>query len=402
MTTVKLVLKLNKKNESGQMPIYLRITLNRRVRFVSTGIKILPELWDKTNQRVKKKQLNSARINALLSKKVAEVEAISIDFDSSKKNSTSQKIKETIIGKAKVDMIKFIEDYLEVILNKGKIGTYKKMKTILDKFKDYTKKSEFTFDEFDLDFLKKYDKYLREKLENKPNTIHSNLKVLRKFFNDAIREEIIEPKVSPFPKFKIATEKTTKHYLTEDEIKKIEDLILNKKTTIFHHRNMYIFACYAGGIRVSDLLQLKWDNFNGTHLNFCTNKTKEVLSIKLPTKALQILKIYLLKKCKKTDYIFPCLDSEKDYSNPKIKFNAIASNNAYINKNLKLIAQKAQISKNISFHTSRHTWATRALQKGMRIEYVSKLLAHSSINTTQIYAKIVNSELDKAMEIFNN
>ena len=59
------------------------------------------------------------------------------------------------------------------------------------------------------------------------------------------------------------------------------------------------------------------------------------------------------------------------------------------------------MSKHISFHISRHSWATRALRKGMRIEYVSKILTHSDLKTTQIYAKIVNSELDIAMEIFN-
>lgn len=75
--------------------------------------------------------------------------------------------------------------------------------------------------------------------------------------------------------------------------------------------------------------------------------------------------------------------------------------NAYVNKDLSKIAKMAEIEKHIHFHTSRHTFATRALRKGMRIEYVSKLLGHANIKTTQIYAKIVNEELDKAMEIFN-
>jgi integrase/recombinase XerD len=68
---------------------------------------------------------------------------------------------------------------------------------------------------------------------------------------------------------------------------------------------------------------------------------------------------------------------------------------------LKTIATKAKIEKKISFHTSRHTFATRALRKGMRIEYVSKLIGHSNIKTTQIYAKIVNEELDEAMDVFD-
>ena len=73
-----------------------------------------------------------------------------------------------------------------------------------------------------------------------------------------------------------------------------------------------------------------------------------------------------------------------------------------INKNLKSIATKAKISKKITFHVARHTFATIALKKGIRIEYVSKLLGHANLKETQIYAKIINEELDKAMDVFND
>ena len=104
---------------------------------------------------------------------------------------------------------------------------------------------------------------------------------------------------------------------------------------------------------------------------------------------------------KPADYIFPFLKNNLDYSDPTVLFNAISSNTACANKNLKMIGAKAGIEKHISFHSSRHTFATRALKKGMRIEYVSKLLGHTNLKTTQIYAKIVNEELDKAMDVFN-
>ena len=165
---------------------------------------------------------------------------------------------------------------------------------------------------------------------------------------------------------------------------------------------MYIFAAYAGGLRISDVLQLKWQNFNGTHVTITTQKTKEQVSIKLPNKALDYIQKYQRADAKPTDYIFPFLKNDIDYSKGASLFNAISSNTAYANKNLKIIAEKAGIEKHISFHTSRHTFATRALRKGMRIEYVSKLLGHTAIKTTQVYAKIVNSELDKAMDIFND
>ena len=79
----------------------------------------------------------------------------------------------------------------------------------------------------------------------------------------------------------------------------------------------------------------------------------------------------------------------------------ISGATAIVNKNLKIISKLAEIDKNISFHLSRHTFATRALTKGISIDKVSKLLGHSSIKETQIYAKIINTELDKAMDVFN-
>jgi len=87
-----------------------------------------------------------------------------------------------------------------------------------------------------------------------------------------------------------------------------------------------------------------------------------------------------------------------DYSNPTDLHTAISSYTAFANKDMYRLTELCKFTKKIHFHTSRHTFATRALRKGMRIEYVSKLMTHTNIKTTQIYAKIVNEELDKAMD----
>ncbi|MCF8247574.1 MAG: site-specific integrase [Saprospiraceae bacterium] len=147
-----------------------------------------------------------------------------------------------------------------------------------------------TFEDVNYHFLKQYENYLRNKLGNTTNTAYSNLKIFRKLLNDAVREEIIGPYANPFPRYKLAWEKTSKAYLTDEEIHSIEILPVPEDQAINHHRNMYIFAAYAGGLRISDLLQLKWQNFNGTHVTIATQKTKEQLSVKLPNKALEVLR----------------------------------------------------------------------------------------------------------------
>ena len=403
MASVTLMLKENKVNEKGEMPLYIRIIKGRKAKFVSVGVKVHPDFWNKEKLRVKGQFPNSARVNAYIAKKVSEAEDIALTLETKEKSVSSKKIKEAIMGKAPTSFIRFGEQYIAELKAKGKVGTHNRVKAIFSKLKTFTKAEDFTFEDFDLPFLKKFDCYLREDLNNCQNTIHANLKVFRKLFNSAVMEEIIEPNSNPFTKFKMSCEKTQRQYLTEDEITAIENLALTENSVMEHHRNIYVFACYAGGIRISDILQLRWKNFDGSHIRFYTQKTGEVIPVKLPAKAIQIIEKYSGSQPdkKQEDFIFPFLKNNLDYSDPQLLFNAISSNTAFANKNLKAITKKASIEKHISFHSSRHTWATRALRKGMRIEHVSKLMGHANIKITQIYAKIVSSDLDNAMNVFN-
>jgi len=201
--------------------------------------------------------------------------------------------------------------------------------------------------------------------------------------------------------YKIKVGKTFRTYLTEDELKSIENLSLDSGTRMDLHRDMFVFASYTGGLRVSDVIMLEWSFFDGTHINTNIRKTKSQKSVKLPDTALAILEKQK-QIGKSTRFIFPMLDDNLKIEDARALDSAISSATAYINKNLKFIAQKAGIDKPLSFHISRHTWATRALRKGISIDKVSKLMGHAQIRETQIYAKIVSEELDKAMDVFND
>ncbi|OFY93010.1 MAG: hypothetical protein A2309_14775 [Bacteroidetes bacterium RIFOXYB2_FULL_35_7] len=102
-----------------------------------------------------------------------------------------------------------------------------------------------------------------------------------------------------------------------------------------HHRNMYVFSAYAGGLRIFDVLQLKWENFDGERVLVTTQKTGSVVSVKLPAKALEIVNSYKTGVTKPSDFVFPLLKNDVDYSDPAVLYDAISSMNAYTNKNLK-------------------------------------------------------------------
>jgi integrase/recombinase XerD len=218
---------------------------------------------------------------------------------------------------------------------------------------------------------------------------------------DAMQEDLIEYGKNPFDRYAFKTEPANIEYLSEAEISAFEEVHLTAESRLEQHRDLYVFACYAGGIRVGDLLRLQWKNFNGESIALITSKTNDPLSIKLGSVALAIVQKQNGRE-NSEGFIFGLLPADLNLSDRKQVHTAISRATAYLNKNLKIIARKAGINKNIHFHTSRHTWATRALRKGMKYELMSKLLTHRSLTTSQRYAKIVNADLDKAMDVFND
>jgi len=401
MATVKIILRQDKIKKDGTHPIYLRITKDRKSKYVALGYSINASDWDEEMRVVKSSHSSAQYLNNLIAHKIASANDVALELEIKDNSIGSAKIKEKLTGKTTEDFFKYADKYLSSLEKVGNFGTYKKQKSIIAKIREYQGNKSLTFSEITYTFLKEYEEYLREKLGNKTNTVHTNLKLIRKLINDAINEDLLPSDKNPFSKYKLKQEPSKREYLTEEELKQLENLELNPTINLFHHRNLFVFAVYAGGIRLADVIKLKWKNFDGSNINFRVGKTRNDHSVKLPNKALEILELYKRPTIKEDDYIFPILNSKKDYSDQKFLFNSIASANAYINKNLKILTKRAGINKPISFHCSRHSFATLCLAKGVRIEYVSKLLSHSDIKQTQVYAKIINKELDKAMEVFN-
>jgi integrase len=401
MPSVSTVLRKDKINKKGKAPIAFYVINNRKLTKVSTGIMIDPKFWDEGKSLIRKGEKNSARLNAYLASKRSEI--IDSIFESdTKPNSLSEKqLKDKIYGKKPINFFEFGDKVCDVYKEAGQIGSYHRCKSILNKVETFLGSRILNLQDIDVQFLMKYEKDCRTTLSNKTNTVHKDFKFIRKMFNDAYRQDLIEHNQNPFLKYQLKQEKTDKIFLTEDELSKIENLSLSEGTRMALHRDMFVFACYAGGLRVSDVLQLKWKNFDGTYLLLTIKKTSEQLQIKLPNKAIEIINRNKAAKPDPNSFIFPILDTTINLNDPENLDRVISGANAYINKNLKLIAEKTEINKNISFHTSRHTWATRALRLGVSIDKVSKLMGHAQIRETMVYAKIVNSELDKAMDVFN-
>ena len=166
------------------------------------------------------------------------------------------------------------------------MATYDRYNATLNKLKAYLNKKfhgkkSLSFNEVTVRFLKDYERYLREESGNMTNTIGKELKSIRRIINEAINDQIFSYEKNPFHRFKITWESTTKVYLEEHELKAIESYKVEPGTVHDLHKDMFVFSCYAGGLRISDLCLMKWIYFNGTHINMKTRKTSSVVSIKL-------------------------------------------------------------------------------------------------------------------------
>ena len=405
MASIKILLrkdKLSKKN--GKAPLFIRITQNRKSKFISLGISVEPKYWNEDKSMIKKGAENYQEINAYIIQKRAEIERTSLELNVKFNKITSSIIKEKIKGKRRVDFFDYCEKKLEDLKEVLTYSTYDVYRVRLGKLKKYYEGKELFIDEIDLEFLNEYEKYQFKTLKNKPYTVLNNFKFIKTMVNHAQKDNLIDHDLSFFKKSKIPTKQTGLKYLTEQQFQKVLhfDKSKIKKTYLFR---FIVFSCYCGGLRISDVLNLKWINYIESEQSIVPiiKKTKRKHQIKLPEKANEIINTYKRDNLNQSDYIFPLLKYNplEENISEKIKNSRIKTHNEKANKVLKEVSEELKLPFKLTFHSSRHTFATIALKRGMRIEYVSKILDHTHINTTQIYAKIINEELDKAMDIMN-
>ena len=205
--------------------------------------------------------------------------------------------------------------------------------------------------------------------EFKPQTVNSYLSRLRSVYIWASNNG--KCSTNPFAQFKLVKPKSDITYLTLNELKILEDKELHTQR-LDNVRDLFLFQCYTA-LSYSDMAQLvqsdiQFDAENRPYIQKQRQKTSVTYTIPLLPKALAILAKY--------DYKLPCLSNQKY--------------NAY----LKEIADLCGIHKNLHTHLGRHTFATVALNAGIPIEIVSKVLGHSSIKITQShYAKLLDSTI---------
>lgn len=364
----KFVLK-NVKNSEGLYPVYLRAFLKGRKIELATSIAIPKRDWSVRQQRVKKGNNTAEKHNLILDAMDKKAVRILVNnFLNDEPPLSLPQFKERLLGYDYIheaDFAGFIFSYLKEHKADLRRETWYSYKSQLSKIQKF--KQPLFFSDINEKFINDYHLYMINVLKNNENTASKSLRVLRTFVNIAMRFGYI--KTNPFQYVNIKKVDGKRDFLSLEELNRLnkyyqECRYANIKMEVLQY---FLFACHTG-LRYSDIKSLSLNNLQGDYLVIKMHKTNYTVSIPLTQKSKSFL-----PKNSKGDRIF------------KIYCNKVT------NRVLKQIAKEVGITKNITFHVARHTFATTSISLGIPMEVVSKLLGHTNIRTTQVYAKIVDN-----------
>lgn len=391
--TVSLQLKKCKINKHGEVPIFKRITVDGKRLELATKRSINPDNWDYKLQRMKGRSEVARILNSYLDEQVNEVNnhfniivggdnPITIDqFKSRFRNE----------DKESHSLIQVFEENNK--LTKLEIGskysnrTATQYETTLFRLKNFVQElyraKDIELNRLNINFIQRFEIYLRTEYGIKTNTTIKYLKQLKKVIHYSMKLGYI--KHDPFYQYATAFTEVTRGYLTVEELRRIEERELKIKR-LEEVRDVFVFVCYTG-FSYSDLKELTPNSITKgidgkKWIIYERRKTGVRASIRLLSPAQKIIEKYSTDtECLAFNKLLPVKSNQK------------------LNSYLTEIADLCEINKHITMHLGRHTFATTVtLTNGVPIETVQKMLGHKNISTTQIYSKVVDSKIAEDME----
>ena len=358
-----------KKLANGSVSVYLAINVNGRRTYDYLKLYLVPE----TDQAAKLQ--NKQTMEAVYAIKAQRILQITNGAAGIKKDLRN-----------KMRLVDWLKIYQDRQVNKGKRGAKRWVRTMIFVIEGYDGGKDATLADIDhqwlTDFMiylmNDYVTYKKTKLTN--GTVDNYLRCLKAAFNVAVEEGIMP--TNPMLALDRSHLKGTtyeREFLSVEEVKKLIDTPCRRPDI----KGAFLFSCFCG-LRISDVRSLQWEHVvtagGKMYLKITQFKTRRPLSIPLSRQALRWMPER--GNAEEDEYIFPPLS-----------------------KNMTVLddwAKEAGINKHVTFHVSRHTFATMELTMGADIYTTSKLLGHTSVATTQIYAKVINSKKEEAVSLLDS
>lgn len=365
-TKVKEPIRLRTKElADGSKSLYLDIYRNGKRTYEYLKMYLIPETDRNARQQ---NETTMAAANAIKSKRIIELTSGEAGI---------------VNHKDKVYLQDWMQTYKENQERRDKKGI-SQIKSVTHILKDYAGE-RFTLDRIDITFCQGFIDYMLTTYRPKGKPIAASTRnTYYQIFNGALNAAVRAKRIlrNPFNEMdkseKPKMPESVRSYMTIEEVRALIATPMENKEV----KSAYLFSCFCG-LRISDILRLKWKDIfvdNGQYrLAVSMQKTREPIYLPLSNEALK----WMPERGDKTadEHVFDLPTT--------------------VNQLIKPWAKAAGISKRFTFHTARHTFATMLLTLGADLYTVSKLLGHTSVKITQVYAKIINKKKDDAVNLTN-
>ena len=391
---VLLYLKRSGLDKSGKAPIMGRITVNRTMAQFSSKLSCTPELWNPRESRLNGKSKEAVEINAKIDKLLL---AINLAFDSlleRKIDFDATAVKEAFQGSVETQMtllrrldihIEDMQSRIGIDVAKSSMSTYIYTRRYLGEFiKKRFKVEDLAFGQLNEHLAYEFQEYVLKDKGLAVDTARHYLAILKKICRLAFKEGHSEKRY--FVNFKLPKEnRKAPRALSREDFEKIRDLeIPASRVTHNIARDLFLFACYTG-VPYADAVSITDENIytddNGAlWLKYLRKKNEHLGRVKLLPEAIALIEKYRSNERKE---LFPMIH------HPNLR------------RHMKGLRDLAGIKTDLVYHMGRHTFGSLiTLEAGVPIETISKMLGHTNLTTTQLYAKVTPKKLFDDMDIF--
>ncbi|SHE52525.1 Site-specific recombinase XerD [Mariniphaga anaerophila] len=385
--------RINYVNKKGETTIMVRITLDGQISQFSSKLKIKPESWDTKSGKAVGNSASARLLNSSIENIRASIIRHYREIEWQDTHVTVEKIRNAFLGvtvKSQMLLVVFknhnddLEKRIGKDITEAGVEKYKRTRQRLADFMMHQYKiKDIALKEINYNFIRYFETYLRSIHNCGINTTAKYLQQFKHIITLAKNNGWLQ--ADPFVNFKIRFEKADRGFLLEEEL----ELLMRKKFAIKRLelvRDIFVFSCFTGLAYVDVRNLRKEDIRNSFDGKLWIDKKRQKTNVQSKILLLDIPRMILEKydSVRKDERLLP------------------VNCNQRINSYLKEIADLCGIKKNLTFHLARHTFATTiTLAKGVPIETVSKMLGHTSIRTTQIYARITDSKISNDMQMLS-
>lgn len=405
-TSVSVVLFTSKTLANEEHPLMLRLTKNRKLKYVSLHLSLAPQYWDASKGRPRRHCPDREKIIALIEQKIREYEQQIIDFKTNQRDYTLH----TLVDKASTKIVRqtvgeYLTAYIQRLNGETRIGnamTFTHLKTALLRCFGSL---DFYFIDIDNDFLKKLETWLRTQAHYSDNSIGIRFRSLRALYNQAITDNLIKKANYPFDTFKVSRfkETTAKRAISKEDIMRLVDLDVRTLTKypkpfLVLSKDLFLFSYLGCGINLTDMLHLKYRDLIGDRITFNRQKTGKLITFRLQPAAMDILRKYMKVEHDSDDYIFPVL-KRTIHVTAEQQYARVKRVTKLVNRYLKMIGEYLEFPIPLTTYVARHSFATVLKRSGVSTSIISESLGHSSEKVTQIYLdSFDNEQIDEAMK----